>query len=62
MTLAPYIQTYLAHCSSGGGCGCLPVPFERAARHSWILPSFDSNILEKQFKISSFKQFTKRFR
>lgn len=62
MTLAPYIQTYLAHSHSNGGCGCLPVPFERAAPHSWIRPCFDSDILENQFKINSFRQFTKRFR
>lgn len=62
MSLSPYIQTYLAHSSSKNSCGCLPMPFERAAPHSWIHPCFDSDILEGQFINSSFRQFTKRFR
>ncbi|CAL7940653.1 unnamed protein product [Xylocopa violacea] len=58
ISLAPYIQTYLAH--SGQGVGCcgisLPVPFERAAARSWWNPRFDSEILEEQFKRSAFPQ------
>ncbi|XP_015118969.1 adenylate cyclase type 9 [Diachasma alloeum] len=64
MSLAPYIQTYLAH--SGQGVGCcgigLPVPFERAAPRSWWNPKFDSEILEEQYKTSAFLQLKLRFR
>lgn len=64
ISLAPYVQTYLAH--SGHGLGCcgvgLPVPFERAAPDSWWNPKFDSEILEGQFKRSAFPQVRLRFR
>ncbi|KAJ8676505.1 hypothetical protein QAD02_012292 [Eretmocerus hayati] len=64
ISLAPYIQTYLAN--SGQGLGCcgigLPVPFERAAPRSWWNPRFDSEILEGQYKCSSFPQLRLRFR
>ncbi|XP_011872784.1 PREDICTED: adenylate cyclase type 9 [Vollenhovia emeryi] len=64
ISLAPYIQTYLAH--SGQGLGCcgvsLPVPFERAAPRSWWNPRFDSEILEEQFRRSAFPQIRLRFR
>ncbi|XP_012138713.1 adenylyl cyclase 13E isoform X2 [Megachile rotundata] len=64
ISLAPYIQTYLAH--SGQGLGCcgisLPVPFERAASRSWWNPKFDSEILEEQFRRSAFPQIRLRFR
>lgn len=64
ISLAPYIQTYLAH--SGQGLGCcgisLPVPFERAASRSWWNPKFDSEILEEQYKRSAFPQIRLRFR
>ncbi|CAK9814439.1 Adenylate cyclase type 9 [Anthophora plagiata] len=64
ISLAPYIQTYLAH--SGQGLGCcgisLPVPFERAAPRSWWNPRFDSEILEDQYKRSAFPQIRLRFR
>ncbi|KAK2577120.1 hypothetical protein KPH14_003282 [Odynerus spinipes] len=64
ISLAPYIQTYLAH--SGQGLGCcgisLPVPFERAAARSWWNPKFDSEILEEQFRRSAFPQIRLRFR
>lgn len=64
ISLAPYIQTYLAH--SGQGVGCcgvgLPVPFERAAPRSWWNPKFDSEILEGQYKCSAFPQIRLRFR
>lgn len=64
ISLAPYIQTYLAHSSQGLGC-CginLPVPFERAAPRSWWNPRFDSEILEEQFRRSAFPQIRLRFR
>ncbi|XP_078046185.1 adenylyl cyclase 13E isoform X2 [Augochlora pura] len=64
ISLAPCIQTYLAH--NGQGLGCcgisLPVPFERAAPRSWWNPKFDSEILEEQFKRSAFPQIRLRFR
>lgn len=64
ITLAPYIQSYLAHSGSRVGCCglCLPVPFERAAHQSWWNPRFDSDILEGQYKRSSFPQIRLRFR
>ncbi|EFN89856.1 Adenylate cyclase type 9 [Harpegnathos saltator] len=64
ISLAPYIQTYLAHSSQGLGC-CginLPVPFERAAPRSWWNPRFDSEILEEQYRRSAFPQIRLRFR
>ncbi|XP_012231620.1 adenylate cyclase type 9 isoform X2 [Linepithema humile] len=64
ISLAPYVQTYLAH--SGQGLGCcgvnLPVPFERAAPRSWWNPRFDSEILEEQYRRSAFPQIRLRFR
>lgn len=63
ISLAPYIQTYLAHGNRGFYC-CginLPVPFERAAPRSWWNPRFDSEILEEQYKQSAFPQMRLRF-
>ncbi|XP_014255451.1 adenylate cyclase type 9-like isoform X1 [Cimex lectularius] len=64
ISLAPYIQTYLAHSGEEFGCCglCLPVPFERASRRSWWDPRFDSEILEGQYRTSSFTQIRLRFR
>lgn len=64
ITLAPYIQTYLAHSGEQFGCCgvCFPVPFERASRKSWWDPKFDSEILEGQYRSSSFAQIRLRFR
>ncbi|XP_014285941.1 adenylate cyclase type 9 isoform X1 [Halyomorpha halys] len=64
ITLAPYIQTYLAHSGNQFGCCgiCFPVPFERASNKSWWDPKFDSEILEKQYRNSSFAQIRLRFR
>lgn len=64
ISLAPYIQVYLAHSSKRVEC-CgisLPVPFERAARRSWWDPRFDSEILEGQYRLSAFPQIRLRFR
>ncbi|EZA61585.1 Adenylate cyclase type [Ooceraea biroi] len=64
ISLAPYIQTYLAHSGQGSGC-CgvsLPVQFERAAPGSWWNPRFDTEILEEQFRRSAFPQIRLRFR
>ncbi|XP_053598505.1 adenylate cyclase type 9 [Microplitis demolitor] len=64
ISLAPYIQNYLAHSRQAAGC-CgigLPIPFERAARQSWWNPKFDSEILEDQYRRSAFPQLRLRFR
>lgn len=52
--LNPQVQTYLARVSQEAGCWgrFLPVPFERAAGRSWWDPTFDSEILEDQYKKS----------
>ena len=60
---APYIQNYLAHTGQRPSC-CgifLPIPFERAAKRSWWDPRFDSEILEGQYRSSSFPQVRLRF-
>ncbi|XP_071056306.1 adenylate cyclase type 9 isoform X2 [Onthophagus taurus] len=58
------VQLYLAQLSQKSGCwgGCIPVPFERAARKSWWDPMFDSEILEEQFKKSALSHHTHKFR
>ncbi|KAK7871812.1 hypothetical protein R5R35_014064 [Gryllus longicercus] len=63
ISLAPYIQSYLAQSGHRLGCcgHCLPIPFERAARRSWWDPRFDSEILEGQYRRSSFPQVRLRF-
>lgn len=64
ISLAPYIQVYLAHSSHRVEC-CgisLPIPFERASRRSWWDPRFDSEILEGQYRLSAFPQIRLRFR
>ncbi|XP_075211579.1 adenylyl cyclase 13E [Lycorma delicatula] len=64
ISLAPYIQTYLAQSSERIRC-CginLPILFERAATSSWWNFKFDSDILEKQYKKSAFCQIRLRFR
>lgn len=63
ISLAPYMQTYLAQSSHPFGCcgQCLPIPFERAARRSWWDPRFDSEILEGQYRTSSYPQVRLRF-
>lgn len=63
ISLAPYIQNYLAQSGQRSGC-CgiyLPIPFERAASRSWWDPRFDSEILEGQYRRSSFPQVRLRF-
>lgn len=64
ISLAPYIQTYLSHGGEKFGCCgiCFPVPFERASKRSWWDPKFDSEILEGQYRKSSFSQIRLRFR
>uniref|UniRef100_A0A146LLR0 Adenylate cyclase type 9 n=3 Tax=Lygus hesperus TaxID=30085 RepID=A0A146LLR0_LYGHE len=64
MALAPYIQSYLEHSVETMDCCGIgfPVPFERASRRSWWDPRFDSEILEGQYRKSSFTQVRLRFR
>ncbi|XP_013185832.2 adenylate cyclase type 9 [Amyelois transitella] len=62
--LAPHVQAYLAHNNSTTNC-CglkLPIAFERAAPGTWWNPRFDSEILEGQYRSSSFRQIRLRFR
>ncbi|KAF4520727.1 hypothetical protein B566_EDAN004847 [Ephemera danica] len=66
LSLAPYLQTYLAHNGRGSAgtqrrlSGCCPALFERAS-HAWWNPHFDSEILEGQYCNSSFPQIKLRF-
>jgi len=63
IALAPYIQNYLAQNGQRPGC-CgfyLPIPFQRAASHSWWDSHFVSEILEDQYRRSSFPQVQLRF-
>nr|XP_053599652.1 adenylate cyclase type 9 isoform X2 [Plodia interpunctella] len=62
--LAPHVQAYLAHNKPTTNC-CglkLPIAFERAAAGTWWNPRFDSEILESQYRSSSFRQIRLRFR
>lgn len=64
LSLDPKVQTYLAQMSQNSGCWgrCFPIPFERASEKSWWDPTFDSEILEEQFKKSSNPQNKRKFR
>lgn len=64
LSIDPKVQTYLAQMSQNYGCWgrCFPIPFERAAEKSWWDPTFDSEILEEQFRISSNPQSKRKFR
>ncbi|KAJ8939763.1 hypothetical protein NQ318_004177 [Aromia moschata] len=55
LSLDPKLQIYLAQMSQESGCWgrFFPIPFERAAQKSWWDPTFDSEILEEQYKKSS---------
>ncbi|KAK5644113.1 hypothetical protein RI129_007958 [Pyrocoelia pectoralis] len=55
LSLAPHVQTYLSQVSQASCCWgkCLPIPFERAASKSWWDPTFDSEVLEEQYKKSA---------
>lgn len=55
LSLDPRLQLYLAQVSQQNGCWgrFFPIPFERAAQKSWWDPTFDSEILEEQYKRSS---------
>lgn len=58
------VQDYLAYNYPTTNCCGLAVPiaFERAAPSTWWNPRFDSEILEGQYRRSSFKQIRLRFR
>lgn len=64
LSLDPKFQMYLAQMSQQSGCWgkYFPIPFERAAQKSWWDPTFDSEILEEQFKKSSNKSNKVKFR
>lgn len=64
LSLDPKVQTYLSQVSQESGCWgrCFPIPFERAARRSWWDPTFDSEILEDQYKKSANSPNTFKFR
>ncbi|KAF7264402.1 hypothetical protein GWI33_023316 [Rhynchophorus ferrugineus] len=50
--------------SEPSGCfgNILPIPFERASRKSWWDPTFDSDILEDQYKTTSYANSRIKFR
>ncbi|XP_023950068.2 adenylate cyclase type 9 [Bicyclus anynana] len=62
--LAPHVQAYLAHNNPTTNCCgfAIPIAFERAAPGTWWNPRFDSEILEGQYRSSSFRQIRLRFR
>ncbi|RVE46165.1 hypothetical protein evm_009169 [Chilo suppressalis] len=62
--LAPHVQAYLAHNNPTTNCCglAIPIAFERAAHGIWWNPRFDSEILEGQYRSSSFRQIRLRFR
>ncbi|CAG9090219.1 unnamed protein product [Plutella xylostella] len=62
--LASHVQAYLAHNSPTTNCCGLTIPiaFERAAPGTCWNPRFDSEILEGQYRSSSFRQIRLRFR
>lgn len=64
LSLDPKVQAYLAQVSRESGCWgrCFPIPFERAAEKSWWDPTFDSEILEEQYKKSANPLNTIKFR
>ncbi|XP_072383454.1 adenylate cyclase type 9 isoform X1 [Diabrotica undecimpunctata] len=64
LSLDPKLQMYLAQMSQESGCWgkCFPIPFERASQKSWWDPTFDSEILEEQYKKSSSNSNKVKFR
>ncbi|XP_026313788.1 adenylate cyclase type 9 [Hyposmocoma kahamanoa] len=62
--IAPHVQAYLAHNNPTTTCCGLSIPiaFERAAPGTWWNPRFDSEVLEGQYRNSSFRQIRLRFR
>lgn len=64
LSLDPKLQMYLAQMAQESGCWgrFFPIPFERAAQKSWWDPTFDSEILEEQYKKSSHLHNKLKFR
>lgn len=64
LCMAPHIQALLARGHRRSSCCglAMPVPFERAANNSLFNPKFDSEILEGQYKSSTFTPIRLRFR
>ncbi|CAH1127277.1 unnamed protein product [Ceutorhynchus assimilis] len=64
LSLDPKFQVYLAQMSRESGCWTkfFPIPFERASQKSWWDPTFDSEILEDQYKKSAFPHNRFKFR
>lgn len=64
LSLDPKLQAYLAQMSQESGCWgkFFPIPFERASQKSWWDPTFDSEILEDQYKVSAFAHNRFKFR
>nr|XP_018900174.1 PREDICTED: adenylate cyclase type 9 [Bemisia tabaci]XP_018900175.1 PREDICTED: adenylate cyclase type 9 [Bemisia tabaci] len=64
VSMAPYIQAYLAYNTRIHCCGLFlfPAPFERASSSSWLNPKFDSEVLEEQYRRSALPQIKLRFR
>lgn len=65
--LEPNLQTWALtglQDDGGGRCwsGYMPVPFERASKRSWWDPTFDSEVLEEQFRASSNPHIRYKFR
>lgn len=58
------IQEMLAEASQTSGCWgrFFPIPFERASGRSWWDPTFDSEILEEQFRKSTSAHSRFKFR
>ncbi|CAH1174032.1 unnamed protein product [Phaedon cochleariae] len=64
LSLDPKLQLYLSQISSESGfwSKIFPRPFERASQKSWWDPTFDSEILEEQFRKSSNPRNKVKFR
>ncbi|XP_066145392.1 adenylate cyclase type 9 [Euwallacea fornicatus] len=64
LSLDPNFQVMLAQMSRESGCWgkFFPIPFERASQKSWWDPTFDSEILEDQYKKSAFPHYRFKLR
>ncbi|KAH1019816.1 hypothetical protein HUJ04_009614 [Dendroctonus ponderosae] len=64
LSLDPKYQALFSQMSRESGCWgkFFPIPFERASHRSWWDPTFDSEILEDQYKKSAFPHNRFKFR
>ncbi|KAL1509814.1 hypothetical protein ABEB36_004495 [Hypothenemus hampei] len=64
LSLDPKFQVLLAQMSRESGCWgkFFPIPFERASEKSWWDPTFDSEILEDQYRKSALPHNRYKFR